>query len=222
MQWKNPVLQRQVNKAQSSLWWPVYLCPVAEIHSYMMSLCFHVGFLFLCTVWWHDQVCLRQRWKGEQCSRQISTSDLSEEWIIDAVVTCCFPLGGPGYCFPHSLPQDKLWAIFLCLLIFCTLLFTHWSDGFKFTFGVYVFQILFFVAFILLSSLCGFINRLLVSSLQTLDLVCFPPFLVIPFHAWLCFATSVFILCSYSCIRPGLHSPRLGHRTIIKYFIISE
>lgn len=29
---------------------------------------FAMVFLFLCTVWWHDLVCLRQRWKGS--SRQ--------------------------------------------------------------------------------------------------------------------------------------------------------
>lgn len=160
--------------------------------------------------------------KGEQCSRQISNSYLSVEWNIDAVVTCCFPLGGICYCFPHSLPQDKIWAIFLYLLIFCTLLFTHWSNGLEFTFGVYVFRVLFLVTFILLSSLWGFINRLLVSSLRTLDWVSLPS---ISHNSFSCL-TLLCTLCPYS-LTLFMHQTRLVFfwavsLCIIKYFFISE
>lgn len=66
MQWKNPMLQRQANKAQDP---EVFVMTCVSL-SYNWNtqlydvIVFAMVFLFLCTVWWHDLVCLRQRWKG--------------------------------------------------------------------------------------------------------------------------------------------------------------
>lgn len=182
---------------------------------------FAMVFLFLCTVWWHDLVCLRQRWKessaaDSQCFRSFRgvkywrCGHLLFSTRRNKVLLSSFPSPRINfepffYVFSSSAP---------CYLLIGLMVYITW----KFTFGVYVSQILFFITLVSLSSLWGFINRLLVSSLQTLDWVSLSP---LSYKSFSCL-TLLCTLCPYSCVRPGLYSSRLGHCAIIKHFIISE